>query len=102
MRALALLLLSACTPAAKADPGSCFRAVDNVCVEYPAAQAVAGRKMCTPPMTWAPSCPPQSLGVCTKPNGREHMYGGAPNNYTPATAQSACAFAKGSFSSAGD
>lgn len=95
---VALLLLAACSN--KAEPGSCFRAHDNACVDYDQAQAAAGKRMCAG-LTWAPgdhSCPTANrLGSCKSKGGAEFLYGGAPNNYTAASAKGACESGGGVF-----
>lgn len=102
MRALAasVLALSFVTSCAPKEAGSCYRPAENLCIAYTPAQGAGGHKMCVGAMTWTPgadSCPPASVGTCTKESGSERLYPGPPNNYTPASARSACEFAKGSF-----
>jgi hypothetical protein len=84
------------------EPGSCFRPRDNACVEYGRAQGAAGKRLCSG-MTWTAgdkSCPSAGrLGTCVKKSGPEHLYGGAPNNYSPSSAKNACEWAGGVFTS---
>jgi hypothetical protein len=85
------------------DPGSCYRAPDNACVEYGKPMGGAGKRLCSA-FTWragAQSCPTENrLGTCIKEKGSvsEIVYGGAPNNYSTATAKNACEFKGGVFS----
>jgi hypothetical protein len=83
------------------EAGSCRRDGDNVCVEFGAAQATAGKRMCDP-AKWtngAGSCPRENrLGSCVSPrDGARFIYGGPPNHYTAASAKTACEFAAGTF-----
>jgi hypothetical protein len=87
------------------EAGSCYRAGDNACVEYPRSQGAAAKRMCAG-LKWTPgesSCPKESrLGACARgkdarESGTEWMYGGAPNNYTTASAKSACESGGGVF-----
>jgi hypothetical protein len=87
-----------------AEPGSCHKERENLCVEFGSAEAAAGKRMCAG-ATWIPgdkSCPSASrIGVCTKKaSSVEQLYGGAPNNYTRESARSACEFAGGTFAAA--
>ncbi|MBX3216677.1 MAG: hypothetical protein KF850_31875 [Labilithrix sp.] len=86
-----------------AEPGSCFRGHDNACVDYDRPQAAAGKRMCAG-MTWTAgekSCPRSDrLGSCNKPSGAEWVYRGAPNNYGPESAKSACELNGGTFTPA--
>ncbi len=95
---LACVALAACSK--EGEAGSCLRPVENVCVEYNGSQGAAGKRMCSG-MTWTrgeKSCPTaQRLGSCVKQGQIEHVYAGAPNNYTPASAKSSCEFGGGSF-----
>lgn len=83
-------------------PGSCHRERDNVCVEYPAPVAAAGKRMCAAG-TWrdgASTCPTTGrVGRCVKKAAGEPelLYSGAPNNYTLESARSSCEFAGGTF-----
>lgn len=102
-RAPLLVLLAACSLVGcskSAEPGSCYRAQENACVEYAADRAAAGRRICSG-MTWRAgegSCPAEDrLGTCTTPSGAEHLYAGAPNHYTSSSAKSACEGAGGTF-----
>lgn len=85
------------------EAGSCFRQGDNACVDYPRAQGAAAKRMCAG-LKWTPgegTCPTANrLGACAKKAGSEWMYGGAPNNYTPASAKGACEFGGGVFTPA--
>jgi hypothetical protein len=94
---LASITLAGCT---RTEPGTCYRERDNVCVEFVAAQAAAGKRMCAN-AKWtsgAPSCPTaEALGGCTKKDGVEYLYGGPPNNYTAASARSVCEAQGGTF-----
>lgn len=102
-RQVLLLLLVACSKQ-QGEPGSCLRGHDNACVEYTREQAAAGKRMCAG-MTWANganSCPAAGrLGTCTKKDVTEIVYSGAPNNFTAASAKSACEFAGGTFTGPG-
>ena len=107
MRAAALAvvlgaLLVACST--KGEPGSCYRAPDNACVEYTREQGAAGKRICSG-LTWTAgenTCPKDHrVGTCTKAkDGVEWLFGGPPNNYTAASAKSACEFGGGVFSPA--
>jgi hypothetical protein len=94
---LALVALAGCT---RSEPGTCYRERDNVCVEFVASQAVAGKRMCAN-AKWtpgAPSCASKDrLGGCAKKDGIEHLYSGPPNNYTEASARSVCVAQGGTF-----
>jgi hypothetical protein len=98
--AVLALLLASCSR--EAEPGSCYRAPDNACVEYGRARAAAGRRLCAG-LTWAAgeeSCPAEGrVGACVKAreDTTEWLYSGAPNNYTAASARSACEAAGGAF-----
>ena len=96
---MAASLLLACSKGGE-PPGSCLRPQANSCSEYAAAEAAAGKRMCSG-MTWTPgekSCPgPGRLGACEKSSGVELLYAGPPNNYTPASARIACEAAGGTF-----
>jgi hypothetical protein len=84
------------------EPGSCYRTPDNACVEYGKPMGGAGKRLCSA-FTWragAQSCPAENrLGTCIKEKGTltEIVYGGAPNNYSVATAKNACDFKGGVF-----
>src|SRR5262245_41755127 len=85
----------------EAEPGSCYRAPDNACVDYGRAQAAAGKRMCSG-LKWTTgekSCPKENrLGACTRAKDQaEWLYGGAPNNYNLSSARSACEFGGGVF-----
>jgi hypothetical protein len=98
-RALALTV-SAAACSNEGEPGSCYRSNDNACVDYDRSQGAAGKRMCSG-MKWthgARSCPTENrLGACARKGGTEWLYGGAPNNYTPASARSACEWDRGVF-----
>lgn len=85
-----------------AAPGSCYRTPDNACVEYGRSEAAAGKRLCAG-LTWSAgekSCPVQNrLGTCAKRDEHttELLYSGPPNNFTPASAKSACEHAGGVF-----
>ena len=106
MRATILFCaLIACACSSKpGEPGSCHRENDNACVDYSAAQAAAARRMCAG-NKWTPgekACGSANrLGSCTKKDGAEWIYGGPPNNYTAASAKTACDFAGGVFAPPG-
>lgn len=97
------LALAGCSN--EGEPGSCYRTPDNACVEYGKAMAGAGKRLCSS-FKWtegAQSCPQENrLGTCIKEKGTvsELVYGGAPNNYTAASARNACEFKGGVFTSA--
>lgn len=96
--ALFLFVLFAAGCSSKAgEAGSCLSESNNSCTEYTAAQGAAGKRMC--PTAWkAQSCPTeQRLGACTSRDGTRWMYGGPPNNYSAASAKSACEFSGGVF-----
>ncbi|HVH47314.1 MAG TPA: hypothetical protein VM925_33495 [Labilithrix sp.] len=102
MRATVLFCAAiACACSTKAgEPGSCQRAIDNACVDYGAAQASAAKRICAADKwtTGEKTCPTANrLGSCTKKDGAEWIYGGPPNNYTAASAKTACEFAGGVF-----
>lgn len=96
------LVLLACGHSTKpGEAGSC-RDGDNSCIDYTAAQAAAGKRMC-PPARWTAgekSCPTENrLGACTSKDGAaKWMYGGPPNNFSVASAKSSCEFSGGVFS----
>lgn len=106
MRTLLLPLLFVVRIAAgcsnEGEPGSCYRTPDNACVEYGKSMGGAGKRLCSA-FKWTPgaqSCPKEDrLGTCLKEKGAvtEIVYGGAPNNYTAATAKNACEFKGGIF-----
>lgn len=95
-----VLVLAGCSN--EGQPGSCYRDPDNACVEYGQPMAGAGKRLCSA-FKWsegAQSCPKDNrLGTCIKEKGAvtEIVYGGAPNNYTVATAKNACEFKGGVF-----
>lgn len=93
---LALGLASCGKPSAGA--GSCFRPQDNLCIDYAAAQAPAGKRLCAG-LRWteAPCATDKRLGTCTKPDVTEHYYSGAPNNYDAPGAKLACEHASGTW-----
>jgi hypothetical protein len=94
-----LVLASACSKGA--EPGACMREHENACIEYGRDVATAGKRMCAG-MKWEARCPPSGrLGTCAKKDGTEFVYGGPPNNYSPATAKSACEWAGGTFTATG-
>lgn len=87
------------------EPGSCQRGPENVCIEYDATTAGAGKHLCAG-LTWTPgahSCPvPGRVGLCTKKpltgeEVQEIVYAGPPNNYATASAKAACEHAAGTF-----
>ena len=94
------MLLVACKD--DGEPGSCYRGSENACVEYGQAMGAAGKRLCSS-HTWRAgekSCPMENrLGTCTKEKGTvtEIVYGGAPNNWSVATAKNACEFKGGVF-----
>lgn len=94
------IALGGCKPA-PAEPGSCHRAHENACVEYDGARAAAGKRLCSG-TTWTPgaaSCPAEGrVGTCAREGEVRILYGGAPNNYDPASAKVACEAAGGAFS----
>lgn len=96
----ATLLLASAGCSKGAEPGSCYREHDNACVEYAPAEGAAGKRLCAG-MKWTPgpaTCPSTNkLGTCLKKSGAEHVYAGAPNNYSASSAKSACEHAGGSF-----
>lgn len=93
-----MLFLVACSK--PAEPGSCQRGPENVCIEYEPAQAAAGKRLCSG-MTWTPgphSCPvPGRVGKCQKSDVQEILYAGPPNNYAAGSAKAACEHAGGTF-----
>lgn len=92
-----LLVLAACKKPA-GEAGSCRRD-DNTCVAFGAESGTAGKRMCNAGV-WTPgekSCPPGALGTCKHADETELVYGGPPNNFTPASARSACEFKGGTF-----
>lgn len=95
-----LLVLAGCD-SKPAEPGSCFRPQENACIQYDAARAAAGKRLCVG-LTWtagAASCPPANrLGTCAKKDATELLYAGPPNNYNAASAKLACEHAPGTFS----
>lgn len=80
------------------ESGSCFRPQENVCIDYAAAQAAAGKRLCAG-LQWnaAPCRAEQRLGTCAKTDVSEVYYAGAPNNYDAAGAKLACEHASGSW-----
>ncbi len=100
----ALLAFAAAATACSTDaqPGSCYRPADNACLGYPRERAAAGKRLCSG-MTWTAgegSCPALGrVGHCAHKEGSEILYTGAPNNYTAASARTACEHAGGTFSS---
>jgi len=94
---LALLLACEKTPE---QPGSCQRPQENVCIEYDSTHAAAGKRLCAG-LVWtagASSCPTADLlGLCSKKDVEERMYSGAPNNYSAASARTACEHGSGTF-----
>jgi len=98
MRRLLFVALVACSKPV-AEPGSCFHPLENSCTEYGPANARAAKRMCRP-SDWRPgehTCPAGSIGTCRKGGGGDLLYPGPPNNYTAASAKSACEFAQGTF-----
>jgi hypothetical protein len=85
------------------EAGSCYREHDNACIEYTPSEGAAGKRLCSG-MKWtsgAGSCPSASrVGTCIKATVSEQLYGGAPNNYTPASAKTACEHGSGTFTTA--
>lgn len=102
-------LLALVVPACKRDgqPGSCYRDRDSACVEYDAARAAAGQRMCAG-HRWTPgvgTCPTENrLGTCVRERGAvvEHLYAGPPNHFTPVSARGACESGGGSWSGTQD
>lgn len=92
-----VLALAAChKPAGEA--GSC-RKNDNTCVAFRAEEGTAGKRMCAG-ATWTPgdeTCPTGSLGTCKRAEQAERLYAGPPNNFTVASAKTACEFKGGTF-----
>lgn len=82
------------------EAGSCLSESNNACTEYSVAQGAAGKRMCDD-AHWKvgeKSCPTEHrLGACTSRDGMRWMYSGAPNNYSAASAKSACEFSGGVF-----
>ena len=82
------------------EAGSCYRPHDNACAAYSRSASAAGKRMCAG-MKWSvgeASCPAEGLlGTCTKKDGVESLYAGAPNNYTPASAKRSCESGGGDF-----
>jgi hypothetical protein len=93
-----LLVLVACSR--EGEAGSCFRQPENLCIDFDRSQAAAGKRMCSG-LTWTAgekTCPVAGrLGGCAKAGHVEYLYAGAPNNYAPASAKSACEYAGGTF-----
>ncbi len=100
MKRVLLLLVLSCACSKDAEPGSCYRGRDNACAQYARAEAAAGKRMCTG-FEWRAgesSCPLENqLGICRKDAREEILYGGAPNQYTPAVAKSVCESGGGHF-----
>lgn len=95
---ITLVLLVACNDTKPAEPGNCYRPQDNQCIEYGAAQAAAGKRLCVG-MQWnAGSCASANrLGICTQSSGKQYFYSGAPNNYSAESAMGACKHAGGTW-----
>lgn len=84
------VVLAACSKPA-GESGSCFRPQDNLCIDYTAAQAAAGKRLCAGLQWNVTPCPAANrLGTCTKADLVEGYYAGAPNNYDATGAKSAC------------
>ena len=90
-----VLALAAChKPAGEA--GSC-RKSDNTCVAYGPEDSAAGKRMCAGE-TWtagATTCPAGSLTTCQLTEHAEQFYPGPPNNFTIASAKTACEYKGG-------
>jgi hypothetical protein len=92
--AVVLTAVAACSK--PSSPGSCFRPHENICLNYEAPQAEAGRRLCTG-LQWsaAPCASDNRIGTCTKGDVVEQYYRGSPNNYDATTAKLACEHASG-------
>jgi hypothetical protein len=83
------------------EAGTCVVGEWNVCTEYTATTARAGRRMCAG--SWsagAATCPTEGLlGTCAQSGGDvvEHRYEGAPNHYTAPGARRSCETAGGTW-----
>lgn len=93
---LAVLLVGGCKK--PPSPGSCYRPKENICLNYEADHAEAGRRLCTG-LQWntSPCASENRIGTCTKADTVEQYYKGAPNNYDPVTAKLACEHASGAW-----
>jgi hypothetical protein len=79
------------------EPGSCYRASMNTCLEYTQAQGGTGKKICSgDDAKWtsgAGTCPKENrVGACARDNGEvtEVNYSGAPMAFTTDQAKSTC------------
>jgi hypothetical protein len=84
----------------KGEAGSCYRERENVCIQYDRATAAAGKRTCAN-LVWTAgenSCAAAGrLGTCEGKDGSRIVYGGPPNNFTAASAESACVASGGRF-----
>jgi len=84
------------------DPGSCYRADLNTCLQYTKAQGGTGKKICSDAKWTAgeSSCPKENLlGSCARDNGEvtEYNYAGPPMNFTADGSKQTCATANGKW-----
>lgn len=89
---IVVALAGGCHP--PSEPGSCARESESACTEYTAREAAAAKRMCVN-QTWTErgSCPKSGvIGDCVHEGGAvvDHIYAGAPNQFTAATAQKLC------------